>query len=254
MSADPPPPAPLPAWQTCLDIEGQDAGHYLDFANEPLLAVVDGEPVRVLDLGCAGGRLGMLIKERNPRAHVTGIEPGRAAALRAAGRLDRVIGARLEDVDFAAQGMGPGAYDLVIAGDVLEHLANPWAELVRLRALIAPGGQLVACIPNVRNLQVLEALADRGRFHYEERGLLDVTHLRFFAFDDMRYMFETTGYRLEVFTFTLSPALRQLFAENKGKAQLLSITVGRITLADMTQRDLMELCAEQYIVRARPAG
>lgn len=254
MSAAPPPPEPLPAWQTCLDIEGQEAGHYLDFANEALLRAIDGEPASVLDVGCAGGRLGALIKERNPRAHVTGIEAGRAAAERAATRLDRVICSRLESVDFAAQGIGPGAYDLVIAGDVLEHLVNPWTELVRLRPLIAPGGQLVACIPNVRNLQVLQLLADRGRFHYEERGLLDVTHLRFFAFNDMRYMFETTGYRVEAYLFTISRALQQLYAENKGKAELLSITVGRITLADVTQRDLGELCAEQYIIRVRPEG
>ena len=165
MSADAPPATRLPPWQTCLDIEGQDAGHYLDYVNEPLFLGIDGDPGRVLELGCAAGKFGMVLKERHPRARVTGIEAGRAAAAIAATRLDKVICSRIEDVDFAAHGIGPGAFDLVIAGDVLEHMSNPWAALVRLRPLIAPGGRLVASIPNVRNLQVLAGLAEIGRAH-----------------------------------------------------------------------------------------
>lgn len=36
-----------------------------------------------------------------------------------------------------------------------------------------------------RNFQVVAALALEGRFQYVERGLLDVTHLRFFTFDEI---------------------------------------------------------------------
>ena len=248
-----PPRVQTPAWQTCLDVEGQDANHYKDYANESMLLVLDGEPGRVLELGCAGGRLGAIIKERHPRSHVTGIEAGHAAAAVAVTRLDRVIESRLEELELAAHGIAPGGFDLILAGDILEHLVNPWAELVRLRSLLAPNGRLIASIPNVRNLQVLGGLAVQGRFHYEERGLLDVTHLRFFALDDISDMFETTGYRVESFMFTISPPLRALFKEHKGKAAF-DLKVDRMTLANVTQRDLMEFCAEQYIVRARPAA
>ena len=251
MSANAPPATRLPPWQTCLDIEGQEAGHYLDYVNEPMFLGIDGDPGRVLEIGCAAGRFGMVLKERHPQARVTGIEAGRAAAEIAATRLDKVICARIEDVDFAAHGIGPGAFDLVIAGDVLEHMVNPWAALVRLRPLIAPGGRLVASIPNARNLQVLEGLAVHGRFAYAERGLLDVTHLRFFALDDIRVMFDTTGYHLEHFLFTISPMLHTTYKENEGKGKV-TLNVGRMTLADVTQRELMEFCAEQYILRARP--
>jgi 2-polyprenyl-3-methyl-5-hydroxy-6-metoxy-1,4-benzoquinol methylase len=251
MSSAPPGTAPPPVWQTCLDIEGQEAGHYKDIANESLLLVVDGEPGRVLDLGCAGGKLGEILKERHPGTHVTGIEAGHAAAALAATRLDRVVRARLESVDFAAEGIEPGSFDLVIAGDILEHLVNPWAELVRLRPLIAPGGRLVASVPNVRNLQVLRGLAEAGRFEYDERGLLDVTHLRFFALDDINAMFETTGYRVETFMFTISQPLKQVFADGKGQGNL-TLDMGRMRLANVSQRELMEFCAEQYILRARP--
>lgn len=252
MSAFAPPAAPRPPpWQACLDIEGQDAGHYADYVSEPLLLGIDGEPGRVLELGCAAGMFGKVLKQRHPRAHVTGIEAGRAAAEVASTRLDRVICARVEDVDFAAQGIAHGEFDLVIAGDILEHLTNPWAMLASLHPLIAPGGRLLASIPNVRNLQVLEGLVVNGRFDYAERGLLDVTHLRFFALDDIRLMFDETGYAVEAFSFTLSPRLQAIYRDNQGKAQV-TLNVGRMTLTGVTQRELMEFCAEQYIVRARP--
>jgi SAM-dependent methyltransferase len=240
-----------PPWKTCLDIEGQDAGHYRDFVNEPLYQQIDGAPGRVLELGCAAGMFGQVLKERHPGTHVTGIEAGQAAAAVALTRLDRVICQRIEDVDFAALGIGAGSFDLVVAGDVLEHLNNPWDALLRVHPLIAPGGRLVASIPNVRNLQVIGSLVAAGRFEYAERGLLDITHLRFFALDDLRLAFESTGYALESFSFTLSPGLQALYHEHQGKENV-TIRVGKMTLADVTPRELIEFCAETYSVRARP--
>ena len=76
-----------PAWETCLDVEAQAADHYLDYVNEPLLGVIEGTPRRVLELGCAGGMFGATLKARFPGVHVTGIEPGRAAAQKRAWRI-----------------------------------------------------------------------------------------------------------------------------------------------------------------------
>ena len=240
-----------PPWKTCLDIEAQEAGHYLDYVNEALYRGIDGEPGRVLELGCATGMFGKALKERHPGTHVTGIEAGHAAAAVALTRLDRVITARIEDVDFPAQGIEPGAFDLVVAGDVLEHLHNPWGALERVRPLIAPGGRLVASVPNVRNLHVVSALAVRGRFEYSERGLLDITHLRFFTLDEVRLMLDGTGYEFESFLFTLSANLESLFRENEGRENV-TLQTGKMTLSGLTQRELMELCTETYVVRARP--
>jgi 2-polyprenyl-3-methyl-5-hydroxy-6-metoxy-1,4-benzoquinol methylase len=238
-----------PAWLTCLDVEEQDAEHYLDHVNEPMLQGIPGHPARVLELGCATGAFGAALKARHPGAHVTGIEPGRAAAGIAASRIDRVIGARLEDIDFAAEGLHPGSFDLVVAGDVLEHLVNPWAALVRIRPLIAPGGCLLACIPNVRNLRLIAALALDGRFEYAERGLLDITHLRFFTLTEIGRMFEETGYRLDYSMAILSPALQKAYQEQQGKPRI-GLKAGRLTIDDVTPDEFTELCADGFVVRA----
>ena len=238
-----------PAWMTCLDVEGQDAAHYRDHVNEGLLQGVPGEPTYVLELGCAAGAFGQALKARYPNAHVTGIEAGHAAAGVAATRIDRVINARFEEVDFAAENLRRGMFDLVIAGDVLEHMVNPWAALTKVRPLIAPGGSLVASIPNVRNLQVIATLALEGRWEYRDRGLLDITHLRFFTLDEIRRMLEETGYVLDTSMAILSPALTQLYNENIAGPKV-DVKAGRLTIKDVTPKELTELCADQFVVRA----
>jgi SAM-dependent methyltransferase len=240
----------LPPWITCLDVEEQDGAHYTDHVNEALARAIESAPRRVLELGCAGGMFGARLKQRFPGAHVTGIEAGRAAARRATARLDRVVARRIEEVDFDAEGFSPGEFDLVVAGDVLEHLVNPWATLARLRPYLAEGGYVAASIPNARNLQVCLGLLLNGRFEYAERGLLDITHLRFFAFEDIRALFESTGYVLESFNATISPRLAKLYHEHVGKGTV-TLTLDRMVLSNVTQRELTELCAEQFVVRAR---
>lgn len=251
MSANPDsPPSPHP-WRTCLDVEGQDAGHYRDYMNEALYRGIDGAPGRVLELGCATGVFGKALKDRHPGTHVTGIEASHAAAEVASTRIDRVIRGRIEELDFGAEGIGPASVDLVVAGDVLEHLVNPWAILDRIRGLLAPGGRIVASIPNVRNFQVVASLLLEGKFRYVERGLLDVTHLRFFTFDEILVMLDDSGFVLDTFLYTLSPALTEAFDRTRGQEKS-TLQYGRLTLTDLTQRDMMELCTEQYVVRARP--
>jgi 2-polyprenyl-3-methyl-5-hydroxy-6-metoxy-1,4-benzoquinol methylase len=240
------------AWQTCLDVDNQDADHYLDYWNAPLLGLVTDAPRRVLELGCASGMFGAKLKERFPAAHVTGIEAGHDAAERARERLDHVICARLESVDLALEGLQPGAIDLVIAADILEHLVNPWELLVRLRPFLAPEALVLASIPNVRNLQLVGDLLINGRWSYVERGLLDVTHLRFFTLQEIQRMFAETGYVMQGYDVNLSPSLAPLWEQHRDKAEI-SLKVGRFTLDNVTPRELAQLCAEQFLVKARVA-
>jgi SAM-dependent methyltransferase len=181
-----------------------------------------------------------------------GIEAGRAAAEKARTRLDRVIHARLEDVAFAGEGLRPGEFDTVIAADILEHLANPWDLLVRLRPFLAPNGQIVASIPNIRNLTVVSSLLLGGRFDYEERGLLDITHLRFFTLDGIKRMFRETGYVLERDMAIILPALRDVYRTYQSRGPAM-VRIGRMTISDVTQQELTELCAVQFLTRATVA-
>lgn len=251
-SGTPPGPDGQPAWRTCLDFDSPAADHYADYVMTDLFGLFAGEPRRVLELGCAGGAFGAELKKRFPAATVVGIDAARAAAERAATRLDRVVHARLDGLDFAAAGFAPGEFDTVVAVDILEHLVNPWDLLVRLKPFLRPGGQVLASIPNVRNLTVVSRLLLEGTFEYAERGLLDVTHLRFFTLEGMRRMFGECGYRVEEARALLLPAMEQLHAGFSGKSNV-TVRVGRMTVENVTSQEVTEFCASQFLLRCRPA-
>src|SRR3712207_3499054 len=104
---------------------------------------------KVLELGCSTGALGAAIKARQP-ASVLGVEIDPEYAEDARARLDRVV---VKDAQAFAAGEAPAEapFDCLIAADVLEHLADPWATLTRSVAMLDPGATVVVSLPNAVN-------------------------------------------------------------------------------------------------------
>jgi SAM-dependent methyltransferase len=164
---------------------------YYDHARVELLDLFPRAPARLLDVGCGSGATGVEAKTRWPGVETIGIEVVAEAAQRAAARLDRVIADSVETLDFAAAGIA--GVDGVLLADVLEHLVDPWGFLSNLRGALSPDAVVVASIPNIANLCLLDDLA-AGRFAYAGSGLLDKTHLRFFTRQTIATLFDGAGY------------------------------------------------------------
>ena len=91
----------------------------------------------------------------------------------------------------------PGPFDVIVIGDVLEHLRRPQDLLEQLRQHLAPGGQIVASLPNSGNIYFrLQILL--GNFPEDEKGLFDRTHLHFWMLANWRGLFERSGYSFEI--------------------------------------------------------
>lgn len=251
-SASAGPAAPPYAWQTCLDIRNSDGRLYQDHFNPALLDVLAHPPRVLLDIGCASGLLGQEVKARHPACRTFGIEPNAVTAELAATRLDRVLRGKFEDFDLSAEGIAPGSVDTVVAADVLEHMYDPWQALVALRPYLTADAQLILSIPNTRHIGLLKALADFGQWTYTEKGLLDITHIRFFTLSEIERLLAQTGYRLEHVNFFLDPTFERYFHQNKDKAEI-HVSAGRLILERLSARDLAELCTWQFFVRARRA-
>jgi len=257
MTGDParaPAAAPArPAWEECLGTGTAPTERYFHAANTTVLEVIERAPRRILELGCSAGGLAELIRARYPGVHHVGIEMNAQAAAVARTRLARVIESRLEDVDFAAEGVGPGTIDTFIACDVLEHLHDPWRTLLRVRPLLTGDAQLVVSIPNVRNLQIVGELHHEGTWRYARDGLLDVTHVRFFALRDIVRMLEETGYRIGRVKANLDARYENIVQANQGRPQV-TLQVGRVRLEHLAPEEVLEYCTLQYVVRAHPAA
>lgn len=151
--------------------------NYYDGLNLKLLAAIPANAKRVLELGCANGRLGRRFKELHPGVIWWGVELMPDAATTAAQHLDRVIQLDLNRADLAQL---EGGFDTIVIGDLLEHVFDPARLLESLYDLAAPGAQIVCCLPNMAHLSVIERMI-AGDISYDEMGLLDQTHVRFYS-------------------------------------------------------------------------
>jgi len=157
--------------------------------------LIDGFALRILDVGCGDGATGALLKQIGKAREVHGVEIVASAAQRAEANLDTVIVGDFENIELPYQ---PGSFDCILATEVLEHFADPWHAVLRLKSLLRDDGYIIASTPNIRNLTVIWGLVVRGDWHYNESGILDRTHLRFFTKSSFRDMFVQAGLTVEV--------------------------------------------------------
>jgi 2-polyprenyl-3-methyl-5-hydroxy-6-metoxy-1,4-benzoquinol methylase len=132
-------------------------------------------PGKVLDLGCSSGLLSERVRALGHR--VVGVDAVELPEVH--DRVDRFVRASLDSgLPEAAWREGP--FDTVLAGDVLEHVRRPELVLEHARRVLVPGGRLIVSVPNFGHWYV-RARTVLGMFDYDERGLLDRTHVRFFT-------------------------------------------------------------------------
>jgi 2-polyprenyl-3-methyl-5-hydroxy-6-metoxy-1,4-benzoquinol methylase len=166
------------------------ATEYFTEARPEMLCFVPANCRRLLDVGCGAGTFGASLKRQNPQIEVWGVEPFASAAAKAADKLDRVIAGPFE----AETDLPAGAFDCIVFNDVLEHMVAPERALRYAKLLLSAGGMILASIPNVRHFPVLWQLGVRGSWEYEDCGILDRTHLRFFTKSSILKMFQDEGY------------------------------------------------------------
>ena len=162
--------------------EGMHSTYY-EFTRPEVIELVRPKGLRILDVGCASGAMGAAMLEQGA-TEVYGIEPQYGPAQIAKARLSRVFEGSVEQAmasSWLEQQQFARKFDCVTCADVLEHLVDPWSVLRSLVQCLRPGGAVVVSIPNVAHHSVLLPLLARREWQYEDAGVLDRTHLRFFT-------------------------------------------------------------------------
>ncbi len=165
---------------------------YPDIAREPLLELVPENTHAVLDIGCNKGGFGHSLKSARGVEIVWGVEPDKEAAFSAEGRLDCVIN------DFYHEGnpIPDGFFDVITFNDSLEHMVDPASALLLSKKKLNTGGRIHCCVPNIRHIANIEHLLFEQDWRYEDCGIRDRTHLRFFTEKSIVRLFSECGYRV----------------------------------------------------------
>ncbi len=165
-----------------------------------------GTGKRVLEFGCGTGTMSRIMNDLG--CQVTGVDIDARAAAVAASCCEDIVVADIDALVLTDR-FATESFDVVLFGEVLEHLRNPWRVLDETRALLARGGFIAIAIPNVAHGAIRLSLLD-GSFPYRSEGLLDDAHLRFFTLRSLREMCFTAGYRID----SIDRTKLALFAES----------------------------------------
>jgi 2-polyprenyl-3-methyl-5-hydroxy-6-metoxy-1,4-benzoquinol methylase len=149
-----------------------------------------GRDKHVLELGCAAGHVTTALVDQG--CTVVGLEYDEYAAQAAREIAEDVVITNLFEPASLTKAVDGRDFDVLYAGDVLEHLPDPAGVLIEGRKALRPGGSVVISLPNVAHVDVKLALL-AGRFDYRDYGLLDRTHLRFFTKDSILQMLDDAG-------------------------------------------------------------
>lgn len=176
----------MPDYDAVIDVQDTNTSHV------QVLQLV-GPSVKVLDVGCASGALGRALMEQGCR--VSGIEVDEDAARTAAGFYESVVVADL-DRSWPGESFEPGAFDVIVLADVLEHLHDPVRVLRAALDLLAPEGRVVLSLPNVAHGSLRLAHL-QGRWDLTDTGLLDRTHRHHFNRERVLDLLDEAGLAVE---------------------------------------------------------
>jgi len=212
-----------------------------DAHNVDLLALIPKNSRKLIEIGCSSGALAREFKNHSPEANYLGIEIDSNYADLAKRFCNDVA---VLDIEKAGDDFwrSMSDRDCWIFGDTLEHLKNPWLILRRINEVAPIGGMVVACIPNAQHWS-LQAKLSIGDFRYENSGLMDRTHLRWFTRQTIVELFDQAG-------FIIEEGLPRIFDEPQRESFLPLIgQMAKLAGAD-PELAIADSLPLQYVVRA----
>jgi 2-polyprenyl-3-methyl-5-hydroxy-6-metoxy-1,4-benzoquinol methylase len=169
--------------------------------SQTVIVELAGMNKRVLEVGTSTGYISKILKERGNR--VIGIEIDKEAGEIAKQYCESMIVGDVEELNLDEY-IESSSIDVIVLGDILEHLRRPEILLKKMKRYLIPNGYLVVSLPNICHGDILLNLLN-GSFCYTSVGLLDETHIHFFARKSIFNIFSNCGYNINDLRTMITP-------------------------------------------------
>jgi len=169
----------------------KDTEYYKKVRSEMLVFIPESAKT-ILEIGCGSGNFSaQLVKEG---VETWGVEPFEESAKEAKQKLTKVLFGTLDET---LKDLPDNYFDVIVMNDVIEHLLEPWDDIVNLKAKLKKEGVLVTSIPNVRYSKNLFKMIFKRDWKYTDDLILDRTHYRFFTKRSIKRMYKDCGYNIQ---------------------------------------------------------
>lgn len=184
-----------------------DSAEYYQNTREDLIPFLPAKYKTVLEIGCGEGNFWQLLKQ-DEASEIWGVEPNSTAAAVAKSKAHKLFDCLFDE---CLDDLPDNYFDLVICNDVIEHMPDHDLFFRQIKNKMAPNGHIIGSLPNVRYYSVMRSLIFKKDWPYEDAGVLDRTHLRFFTEKSMRRCFEEQNFNIDKLAGVNSPGRFKFF-------------------------------------------
>ncbi len=167
----------------------------LDADSGPARVVrIVGNNKKVLEIGAGPGSITKLLTHIS-NCKVTALDIDSESVKRLEPHCERAYQADLNDPTWPNILNENTKYDVLVAADVLEHVYQPLIVLNAMKSFLNQDGYMVISLPHAAHSVIHACLFDED-FEYNDFGLLDKTHIRFFGIKNIQKLFEDAGMKI----------------------------------------------------------
>jgi 2-polyprenyl-3-methyl-5-hydroxy-6-metoxy-1,4-benzoquinol methylase len=174
----------------------EKAPDYFSNIRKDLINLIDAnaKDLKILEVGAAYGETLYYLKQNGIAAEAVGVDIFEDTKNKQNYKpLDRFIFGDIEKIELPEYNQ---YFDLILLPDVLEHLFEPKSVLETLKKYLKEDGKIIISMPNIRYYSALYKIVFKGDFRYEESGIFDYTHVRFYCRKNIQELLETAGYKV----------------------------------------------------------
>ncbi len=202
-----------------MNYEDKSADYYSGIRTELVDFFDDGKKgLKVLEIGAAFGETLFYLKEKGIAEEAIGIDLFEDKNIENYKQIDRFIFGNIEEIDLPEY---ENYFDVILLPDVLEHLIEPQDALEKVHKYLNNEGQVIVSMPNIRHYSAFVKIFIKGDFSYEESGIFDYTHRRFYCKKNIKELLESANFK----TLKIESSIKRY--KGKSAAKILNkITLG----------------------------